>query len=59
MKQDLTAMTAVLRVDAQAVDDARRREAAAQTKLSRPLLDGVGTLGRYLQQLEVIGAHLK
>ena len=58
MKQDLTAMTAVLRIDAQAVDDARRRDAAAQTKLSRPLLDGVSTLGRYLQQLEVIGAHL-
>ena len=58
MKQDLQALAGVLRIDAQAVEEARRRKAAAQAKLSAPLMDGVHALGRSLQQLEVIASRI-
>jgi len=58
LKQDLQALAAVLRLDAQAVEAARQKRARAQAKLGGPLLDGVQTLGRYLQQLDLIAARL-
>lgn len=58
MKQDLQALAGVLRVDAQSVEEARRRRTATQAKLSPPLLDGVYALGRYLQQIEVTAKRL-
>jgi len=59
MKQDMQALSSVLRIDAQAVDDAKRKRLASQAKLDPPLQDQVRTLGRYLQQLDVIASQLR